>query len=79
MDDQMAIWDTLILVGDFVRVRKGKTEGGYLAGTVLSGTVSELLPAKKTVRLQRGIICRASDKLLEHRKAHPGAEGEGTS
>jgi len=59
MDDQMAIWDTLILVGDFVRVRKTKTEGGLLAGTVLSGTVSELIPAKKMVRLERGALCRA--------------------
>jgi hypothetical protein len=77
MDDQMAIWDTLILVGDFVQVRKTKTEGGLLAGTVLSGTVSELIPARKMVRLERGALCRASDKLLDHRKAHPAAEGEG--
>jgi hypothetical protein len=77
MDDQMAIWDTLILVGDFVRVRKTKTEGGLLAGTVLSGTVAQLIPARNMVRLERGAICRATDTLLDHRKAHPAAEGEG--
>lgn len=79
MNDQTALWDTLILAGDFVRVKKTKTEGGHLAGTVLSGPVSEIIPGGRMVRLQTGEVCSASDQLLDHRKANPAAEGEGVA
>ena len=57
-------------VGDYLSTQVINKEGDRnLDGAIIRGTIKELVPSYKMVRLESGWCCHEKDELLEHRVA----------
>ena len=56
-------------IGDNIVVQVVNKKGDRnLDGTILRGTIKELVPSHNMVRLESGWCCHVKDKLLKHRR-----------
>lgn len=54
-------------VGDFISVQVVNKKGDRnLDGTLIKGTIVELVPSHNMVKLESGWCCHTKDKLLKH-------------